>query len=262
MKPELLISTIENCARETGAFIREESRKMSFDKADYKGINDLVTYVDKASEKRIISALKEILPEASILAEESGAEEKNSPFKWVIDPLDGTTNFVHGVPAYSVSIGLLENEKPILGVIYEVSRDECFSACEGKGAFLNGKRIRVSGQTKLKDCLMSTGFPVTIFDKVPVLLRIIGEFIENSHGVRRTGSAALDLAYVAAGRFDGFFEYNLNAWDVAAGIVIVREAGGIISDFHGGDNFLYGREILAGNQAQSQMLDQIRKHWH
>jgi myo-inositol-1(or 4)-monophosphatase len=258
---EVITEKVIKCAVKTGAYIRQERESFSFDKVSYKGVNDLVSHVDKESEVRIIRELKQILPDASILAEEGHNETKSSNFKWVIDPLDGTTNFVHGLPAFAISIALLENDSPIVGVIYEISRDECFSAFKNGGSKLNGKPISISDHKRLKDCLMATGFPVTQFERIPILLKILEAFVKKSHGVRRFGSAAMDLAYVACGRFDGFFEYNLNAWDVAAGVLIVNEAGGKVTDFSGGTDFIYGKQILAGNKAHGEMLDILKEFW-
>ncbi len=257
-----LTDQVIKTAIEVGEYIRQERIAFDYNKVILKGKNDLVSHVDKESERRIISGLNKILPEASTLAEEGNNVEKGSPYTWIIDPLDGTTNFVHGIPAYAVSIALVEKDQPIIGVVYEVSRDECFSAYKNGGAKLNGKLISISAHYKLEHCLMATGFPVTVFDKIPQLLKILEDFVSSSHGVRRIGSAAMDLSYVACGRFDGFFEYNLNPWDVAAGILIVKEAGGIVSDFKGGDNYLYGREILAGNRAHKEMLEIIKRNWN
>lgn len=261
MNPDNLISEVISCARETGAYIASQRDNISLAKAEYKGLNDLVTEVDKESEKRISEFLESIFPEAEILAEENRYEKKSSEYRWVIDPLDGTTNFVHGIPAYTISIALLEREKPVLGVVYDVERKECFAATKNAGTWLNDKRVEVSKSCSLQECLMATGFPVTVFDKTSLLLKITEAFIKNTQGVRRIGSAALDLAYVSCGRFDGFFEYNLNAWDVAAGALLVTEAGGKVSDFSGGENYIYGREILAGNLVHPEMQKLIFDFW-
>lgn len=248
-------------SRKTGKYIKSEAEGISLGKADYKGTNDLVTHVDRESERLIVEALNKILPEAGILAEEGKYSDKESKYKWIIDPLDGTTNFVHGIPAYTISIALMENDVPIIGVVHDVSREECFSACKGGGTKLNGKKVNVSTNASLDQCLMATGFPVTVFDRIDDVLKIVKSFIEETHGVRRFGSAALDLAYVSCGRFEGYFEYNLNAWDVAAGALLVQEAGGLVSDFSGKENFIFGKEILAGNAAQPDMLMIISRDW-
>lgn len=252
---------LAECAKVTGAFIASERKNISLNDAKFKGLNDMVTEVDLESEKRITNFLKKLLPGADIIGEEGKYENTGSKYKWIIDPLDGTTNYIHGIPAYAISIALCENDEPILGVVHDPERVECFTAIKGKGAFLNNEKIGVSKSGSLDKCLMATGFPVTIFDKTTLLLKITESFIRETHGVRRIGSAALDLAYVACGRFEGFFEYNLNAWDVAAGALLVQEAGGIVSDFQGGDQFLFGKQILAGNSCHSEMLTLIKKHW-
>lgn len=257
---EFTNSVIE-VAKNAGDFIRKESQNFDYQNVEEKGLNDLVSYVDVEAEKLIISELKKLFPMAGILAEESHNEDPDTDYLWIIDPLDGTTNFIHGLPAYSVSIALARHKEPVLGVVYEISRDECFSAVKDNGAYLNGNRIHVSGRDKLKDCLLATGFPVRVFDQTGDYLNIIHDFFKESHGVRRFGSAAMDLAYVACGRFDGFFEYNLSPWDVAAGVVLVKEAGGNISDFTGGDNYIFGKEIIAGNKAHGEMLNIIQRHW-
>ncbi|MEQ8360799.1 MAG: inositol monophosphatase family protein [Cytophagales bacterium] len=252
---------VATIARKTGAYIKAEAKGITLQRAAYKGINDLVTYVDKESERRIVEELSQILPEADILAEEGNYKSKNSNLKWIIDPLDGTTNFVHGIPAYAISIALVENDIPIVAVVFDVEREECFTAYSRGGSFLNNEKIEVSKSQNLSECLMATGFPVTTFDKSSLLLQITESFIRETHGVRRIGSAALDLAYVSCGRFEGFFEYNLNAWDVAAGVLLVKEAGGFVSDFKGENNYLFGKEILAANAAHPEMLKLISKDW-
>ncbi len=254
-------------AREAGAFIRNEAYSFDSSKIEYKGINDMVSYVDKEAEKIIVSKLQKLLPEAAFIAEEntmnSATGEQPDPMGlyWVVDPLDGTTNFMHSIPVYSVSIALMDKGEVVLGVVYEVNRDECFTAWKGGGAYCNGKSISVSGVEKLKDSLIITGFPYQDFGLQNDYLSILGEFMKNSHGVRRLGSAATDLAWVACGRGEGFFEYNLKPWDVAAGTLLVQEAGGIVTDFKGGNNFIFGGELLAAGKAHPEMLETIRKKW-
>ncbi|WP_026998607.1 inositol monophosphatase family protein [Eisenibacter elegans] len=251
-------------AREVGQFIRQESKNFSQDKVEYKGTNDLVSYVDKEAEKQVLKALHQALPEAGVVSEEDPESHKLSQTKyhWIIDPLDGTTNFIHGVPIYSVSIALLEGETPILGVVYEVNQDECFSATKGGGAFLNERPIQTSSIAKAKQALLATGFPYTDFERMDEYIAVLRHLMQHTHGLRRMGSAAVDLAYVAAGRFDAFFEYNLNAWDVAAGALIVQEAGGEVSTFNGGQNFIFGREIVATNgHLMPHLLPLIQQFW-
>jgi myo-inositol-1(or 4)-monophosphatase len=186
-------------------------------------------------------------PEAGFIAEEGSGEKNMGGVNWVIDPLDGTTNFIHGLPPFSVSIGLISGRKIILGVIYEINLDECFYSWEGSPAYLNDSEIRVSGSALVKQSLIATGFPYTDFRRMGPFLKSFEYFMENSHGLRRLGSAAVDLAYVACGRFDAFYEYGLKPWDVAAGAFIVQQAGGKICDFSGGDDYLFGGELISSN---------------
>jgi myo-inositol-1(or 4)-monophosphatase len=225
-----------------------EQRK-SFDasKIETKGMHDLVSYVDQESEQRIIAALELLLPDAGFIAEEGTNQKIGEHYNWVIDPLDGTTNYIQGVPIYAVSIGLLEDNELVLGVVYEVGRDECFYAWKDGGAYLNGERIYVSERADIHDALLATGFPYNDFSKLDTYLEMLKWTMTNARGVRRLGSAATDLAYVACGRFEAFWEYDLKPWDVAAGAVIVKEAGGTVTDFRGGNDFLFGKEIIATN---------------
>ncbi|HEY1040528.1 MAG TPA: inositol monophosphatase family protein [Bacteroidia bacterium] len=242
------ITTVITIAKEAGAFIREERRKFSYEKVENKATNDLVSYVDKTAEEMIVSKLRKAFPAHGYIAEENRELEKKD-YNWIIDPLDGTTNFVHGIPCYAVSIGLEHKGEILLGVVYEVANDECYYAWSGGGAFLDGKKINVTQTAKLKDSLIATGFPVNKFDKMTAVLNCLDHFMRNTHGVRRIGSAASDLCFLASGRVDAFYEYNLNPWDVAAGIIIVKEAGGKVSDFSFGNDHLFGRQIMAANTA-------------
>ena len=256
-----LLQEVIVLVKETGDFIRQESLKFDHSKIEYKGKNDLVSYVDKEAEKRLVSGLSEILPGSGFIAEEGTSTHKSDTYNWIIDPLDGTTNFTHGLPVFAISIALLKRGELALGVVYEINKDECFHAVKGQGAFLNHMPIKVSPIKTIDKALLATGFPYYDFDQMKQYLNIINEFMQTTHGLRRMGSAAVDLAYTACGRFEGFFEYNLNAWDVAAGALIVQEAGGTVTDFKGGKDFLFGREIVAGNMTQSEMLKTIQKHW-
>lgn len=234
-------------AKETGRFITKERKKLYDDGVEAKGKNDFVTHVDKASEKRLVSGLSEILPGSGFITEEGTAGQNNEPFIWIIDPIDGTTNFIHGAPPYSISIALQYEGNLVMGVVYEIFADECFYAYDGGTAYLNGEKISVSSTRKLSGSLIATGFPYTDFGRMQNFIKTLDFFFNNSHGVRRLGSAAVDLAYVACGRYEGFYEYNLNAWDVAAGAYIVKLAGGNVSDFKGENNFLFGKELIASN---------------
>jgi myo-inositol-1(or 4)-monophosphatase len=249
-------------AKCVGAFIREEGKKFDASKIEHKGFNDLVSYVDKEAEKQLLVALKDLVPGAGFIAEEGTDSRRHEEFNWIIDPLDGTTNFMHGLPVFSISIALMQKEEIVLGVIYEINRDETFYAWKNGGAFLNDKAISVSEAPKLADSLIATGFPYTEFARTNDYLKILGSFMANSHGVRRLGSAAVDLAYVACGRFEGFFEFNLNAWDVAAGVLIVQEAGGKVTTFKEGGSPVFDREIVASNSAvHNEMLQVIGEVW-
>jgi len=241
--------TISVCelARETGRFIREESRHFEIDKAIAKGMHDYVSYVDLESEKMITKRLSGLLPGSGFLTEEGTVINREEKYTWIIDPLDGTTNYVHGLAPYSVSIALKNEGETVMGVVYNITADEMFYATAGGGAWLNGKRISVSGTTLLDDSLVSTGFPFRNYSRLDGFLKCLEYFIRNTHGVRRMGSAAIDLAYVACGRFDAFYEYNLNPWDVSAGVLLVREAGGRVSDFSGIENEISGEETVAAN---------------
>lgn len=246
MELKIITEQVMEIAKEVGLFIKNEREKFNYQSVEIKGLNDLVSYVDKTSEKLIVDQLKPLLNNVGFIVEENTVSEKKE-YNWIVDPLDGTTNFVHGVPSYAISIALEYKGEIILGVVYEVSRNECFSAFKGGGAYLNGKLISVSKQKTLTESLIATGFPIYNFGRIKPFLICLEHLMRNSHGVRRIGAAAVDLCYLACGRVDGFFEYNLNAWDVAAGALIVKEAGGTISDFNLGSNWLFGKEIIATN---------------
>lgn len=262
MDLQQLCQRVIEIARSAGDFIKHEAENFDRSKIELKGFNNLVSYVDKQAEEQLVNDLRQALPEAGFITEEETATERGDTYNWVIDPLDGTTNFTHGLHHFAVSIGLMEGDKVVLGVIYNPTHNECFYATKGNGAYLNDKQIHVSDAPALKDSLIATGFPYYDFNLTQQYLQVLGAFMGSSHGVRRIGSAALDLAYVAAGRFEGFFEYNLNAWDVAAGVVIVQEAGGKLSKFTEGGDYIFGREIVASNgNIHSEMLQTIALHW-
>lgn len=233
--------------RETGDFIRKEQYKVKSENIETKNAHDFVTYVDKNAEKLLVEQLKKILPEAGFITEEKTETRIAKEYNWIIDPLDGTTNYIHGLFPVSISVALQKNNQTILGIVYEIGLDEMFYAEKNKGAFLNEKKISVSTAKKIENSLIVTGFPYNDYKKMPQFMNSVQYFIENSHGIRRLGSAATDLAYVACGRFESFYEYSLNAWDVAAGALIVQEAGGKISDFKGGNDYIFGKEIIAAN---------------
>lgn len=244
---KVLCDSVVKIAISAGKFMAEERKQFDDKRIESKGLHDLVSYVDKASEERIIEGLKIILPESGFIAEEGTSSYRAERYNWVIDPLDGTTNFIQGVPLYAVSIGLLDGDDLVVGVVYEVGRDECFHAYKNGGAFLNGDPIHVSNRADIHDALLATGFPYNDFSKMQDYMQFLEWTMKNARGVRRLGSAATDLVYVACGRFDAFWEYDLKPWDVAAGALIVKEAGGTVSDYKGGADYLYGREIVATN---------------
>jgi myo-inositol-1(or 4)-monophosphatase len=234
-------------AQEAGAYIKSQIQNLSDKDVEYKGSHDLVSFVDKTAETMIVKKLQEILPEAGILAEEGTGSAENTSLLWIIDPLDGTTNFVSGLYPHAVCIALQQNDRIVVGVVYEIGRDECFAAFEGGEAELNGQKISVNHKSNLNDALISTGFPYNDFSRQEQFMETLSYFMRETRGIRRFGSAAVDLCYFACGRFDAFYEYSLKPWDVAAGAFIAQKAGGRVSDFSGGENFLFGREILAAS---------------
>ncbi len=229
------------------SFIREEIGKIEHTDIETKSLNSLVTYVDKSAEKILVEGLQQILPEATFLTEENTIESKQGDWQWIIDPLDGTTNFIHSVPVFGVSVGLRYQDEMQIGVVTEVSRNECFYAAKGHGAFCNGKKIYVSQTEQLKDALVATGFPYYDYSLLNNYISLFKHLMTNTRGIRRLGAASIDLCYTACGRFDAFFEYSLSPWDVAAGALILQEAGGQVHDFSGGHNWLYGKQIIGSN---------------
>jgi myo-inositol-1(or 4)-monophosphatase len=248
-------------SKQTAEFIHREVDKLRTSDIETKSIHNFVTYVDKASEERLVKGLSKIIPGTGFIAEES-PEMETKEMNWIIDPLDGTTNFIHGVPVYSISIALMEKKEVILGVILEVNQKECFYTWSGSPSYLNGRQIRVSGTTRLTDSLLATGFPYYDYTRLEPYMNFFRFLMEHSHGIRRLGSAAADLAYVACGRFDGFYEYGLSPWDVAAGTILVKNAGGKVTDFNSGENFIFGKEIIATNQAIfGEFIDAFEKQF-
>ncbi|NCD72190.1 inositol monophosphatase family protein [Mucilaginibacter agri] len=244
---ETITQQVIEVAKQAGAFIRQERQNFNADKIEYKGLNDLVSYVDKTAEGMIVAGLEKILPEAGFLTEEKTINRTGERYNWIIDPLDGTTNFIHGLTVFAVSIALKEYDELVAGVVYEINLDECFYAWKGAPAYLNGKEIRVSKAPKIADSLLATGFPYYDFTKQPQYISLFTDLMQHCHGLRRLGSAATDLAYTACGRFDGYYEYNLKPWDIAAGIVIVRQAGGVVTTFNGGNDVLEKCDVVATN---------------
>ncbi len=236
-------------ARAAGSIINRAALDIDVLKVAAKGANDFVTEVDRAAEEAIIDVLLDAYPGHAILAEESGRARgaKHSEYLWIIDPLDGTTNFIHGLPVYAVSIALSFRGKVEQAVVYDPARNDLFYASKGRGAFLNDRRLRVSKRIRMADALIGTGFPFRKGDNFKRYLKMFEEVMQNCAGVRRPGAAALDLCYVAAGWYDGFFETGLQPWDCAAGSLMITEAGGLVGNFTGEADFLYQREVVAGN---------------
>ena len=244
-----MLNVAVKAARAAGALINRAALDVEAVRVSLKQTNDFVTEVDQAAEAAIIDMLLTAYPAHGIVAEESGSEQgaKDAEFVWIIDPLDGTTNFIHGFPFYCVSIALAVRGKVEQAVVYDPIRNDIYSASKGRGSYVNDRRIRVGKRTRLQDCLISTGFPYRPGDKLKPYLNMLGEVMSQCAGVRRPGAAALDLAHVAAGLTDGFFETGLQAWDVAAGSLLVTEAGGLIGNFTGEADFIEHGECVAGN---------------
>jgi myo-inositol-1(or 4)-monophosphatase len=255
-----LCNEIVQAAMAASDFIVRESASFNIKDTEVKGLNNFVTYVDKGSEKILIDKLTPLIPDAGFIAEEGTSSKRGAKYNWIIDPLDGTTNFLHGVRPYAISIGLMEDDEVIAGVVHEAGGTETFTSWKDGGAWLNGKRIHVSGTPSLSGSLVATGFPYNLFDRLEPYMALLTHLVTRTHGVRRLGSASIDLAYVACGRFDLFFEYDLKIWDIAAGMLLVREAGGRFSDFSGNMKGLTGDETVASNAlVYNEILEIIRR---
>ena len=262
MNLQQLTIQVANLARSAGKNLIEELKGFSVEDVETKGRHDFVSYVDKNTEDMLVGKLKKILPEAGFIAEENQELEKGERYNWVVDPLDGTTNFIHGIPVFSISIALMDGDEIVSGVVHEANLGECFYAWKNSRAFLNGKSISVSRAEKLSDSLLATGFPYSDYSKLKPYLEMFTHLLHISHGVRRIGSAAVDLAWVACGRFEGFYEYGLNPWDVAAGALIIKQAGGKVTDFSGGQEYVFGRELLATNgNIHDEFLNDMKKYF-
>lgn len=254
-----MINTAVKAARRAASIITRASFEVEQLRVTAKNHNDFVTEVDQAAEQAIIDVLKQAYPDHAILAEESGASANlhdENEHVWIIDPLDGTTNFIHGFPQYAVSIALQYRGQITQAVVYDPTRNELFTASKGAGAFLNEKRLRVAKRDKLADALIGTGFPYSDLSALDEYMKMFHLMTQKSAGLRRPGAAALDLAYVAAGRLDGFFEKNLKPWDIAAGALLITEAGGIVANFSGESDYLYKGDVIAGSpKVFGQMLN-------
>jgi len=258
MHPMLNIAV--KAARRAGNLIHRAADNIDHLTVTKKSNADYVSEVDKAAERTIIETILDVYPTHAILAEESGSQGE-SEYLWIIDPLDGTTNFLHGYQQYSVSIALQHNGVLTQAVIYDPTKNDLFTATRGRGAFLNDRRIRVSKRGELADSLIGTGFPYSKFDHLDAYMDILKDMMKKTAGLRRPGSAALDLAYTAAGRYDGFFETGLKPWDIAAGCLLITEAGGLVSDLQGNDSYLRSGHLCAGNpRVFAQMLQVIAPH--
>ncbi|RUO68459.1 inositol-1-monophosphatase [Idiomarina ramblicola] len=258
MHPMLNIAV--RAARAAGKILVKNFDQGSPVEAESKGLNDWVTDMDKAAEQAIINTIKKSYPNHGIIAEESGTQAgEENDFQWVIDPLDGTTNYMRGIPHFCISIALLHKGSVQQAVVYDPMREELFTASRGAGAQLNGRRLRISPKVELKGAILATGFPFKMKNRTPEYLEMFSKLFEHCADIRRAGAAALDLAYVAAARHDAFWEMGLKPWDMLAGELLVREAGGIVSDFQGGHNYIQSGNIAAGApKALKQMLAQIR----
>ncbi|MFN8211121.1 MAG: inositol monophosphatase family protein [Bacteroidales bacterium] len=242
-----ICSSISSIAIETGRYIMSESGEFNPGTAEKKAVNDFVTHVDKGAESFIVAELSKLLPEAGFIVEEKTSVKRGERYNWVVDPLDGTTNFIHKLHPFAISIALTEYGEPVAGVVHEAAGNESFSAWKGGGAWLNSERIYVSTAARPQAALVSTGFPYKDFSRLDGYLHCLTWMMKNTMGIRRMGAASIDLAYVACGRFEVFFEYGLNPWDIAAGALLVREAGGTVTDFKGAGENLTGADIIASN---------------
>lgn len=241
--------------RETGRYVQKQSRLLKEADIGLKGKNDLVTSVDVGAEQMLVKRLKEVLPEAGFLAEEEHQVlDQDKVYNWVIDPLDGTLNFVQQIPAYSISVALMQGDEVVLGVVLELNLNECFYAFKDGGAWIDGRSISVAAKEGLDQAVFATGFPVDRDERIDFYMDLLKATLKETRGVRRLGSAAVDLCYTAIGRFDGYYEFDLKPWDVAAGALIVQEAGGKVTDLSGGNDYIFGGSIAAGNR---KIMDQF-----
>lgn len=248
--------------RKVGRFILAELDRVQQKDVIEKDLNSLVSYVDRQAEEQLVEGLQAIFPEAGFLTEEEMVEQKEAEIQWIIDPLDGTTNFLFGVPSYSISIGLKVDGALEGGWVYDLPFGKCYHAIIDKGAYKEDQQIQVRRNEDFSQSLFATGFPYHEFEQMPQYMDLLSDLMQSSRGIRRLGSAAIDLAYTAEGRFDAFYEYGLNPWDVAGGAVLVKEAGGVVMNFSGGQEFMKSREIIAGSASIcDQLVERIRKYF-
>jgi myo-inositol-1(or 4)-monophosphatase len=260
MNKRIFLETAVQAARLAGGYLLDNLGKISRKDINLKQASDFVTRVDRESEEIILNTIRKAFADHAFLAEESVQDRENDNFRWIIDPLDGTTNYIHQYPVFSLSIALEYRRELIMGVIYEPLRDDLFTAEKGRGAFYNKKRIRVSAIRSFKDCLVTTGFPFRRKEMTDPYLKLFKNIFLKCSDLRRAGSAALDLASLACGRCDAFFEIGLSPWDIAAGALLIKEAGGVVTDFGGGPDFLQSGNIVAGNPViQKKLLREVKK---
>lgn len=257
-----ILNKVEKAALNAGRFIKEEFGKIRAHQAEVKSLNSLVSYVDREAEKMIVEALDDLIEEVGYITEEDTTINQRKYRNWIIDPLDGTTNFLKGIPVFSVSIALTEGDEVMVGVVYDVMQDWCFSAYKGGGAFLNRQPISVSEVKVLDKAVIATGFPYERLTADSPVFHTLKNVIEKSSGIRRLGSAAIDLAYVSCGKVEGYYESGLNPWDLAAGILLVKEAGGIISDMNGGTAVLTHGSVIASNPEIHPQLENVLREHH
>jgi len=262
MIPHPTLNIAIKAARRAAQLINRAALQIERLTIESKAHNDFVTEVDRAAEAVIIETIREVFPDDRILAEESGADgDADQVQEWIIDPLDGTTNFIHGLPQFAVSIAVRRNRQLEHAVVFDPSRNELFCATRGSGAYLNERRIRVSRRDRLSDALIGTGFPFRQFQAIDAYLAIFKALTQKTAGIRRPGAASLDLCYVACGRYDGFWEFGLSPWDIAAGALIIQEAGGFVSDWNGEPHFLENGSVVAGNpKVYAALLAEIQAH--
>lgn len=259
---EILCEEVQKGVLETAEMIKEERKTFSAKTGiEVKGHSNFVTYIDKLSEVKLVQILSELLPESGFIAEEGTSTKKGEVYNWVIDPIDGTTNFIHGLTPHAISIALMQNDKVVLGVVYEISHGELFYAWEGSKAFCDGNEISVSECEDHQGALIGTGFPYYDLDLLDQYIESMKEIMAKTSGVRRLGSAAMDICYVACGRFEAFWEYGLHPWDVAAAAFILQQAGGKVCDFNGGSNYLFNGQIITTNANYfSKFYEIVHKH--
>lgn len=253
------VERVHTLLKKVGQFIQHHNARVGRKDVVEKELNSLVSYVDEEAEKRLVEGLSFIIPEATFITEEGTVEQKDSELQWIIDPLDGTTNFLHGVPSYAISVGLQKEGELEAGFVYDIPFEKMYWAVKGQGTYKDQKRIQVSQTENFNETLLATGFPYHDFEKLEAYMNLLSAVMERTRGIRRLGSAAIDLAYTAEGRFNLFYEYGLNSWDVAGGALIIKEAGGFVCNFEGGDEFMQSKEIIAGSPAVKKVFLELVK---